>query len=136
MSRSAAGTVGVMLLMGFMAILLTAQEVVKRPPVTSHDLAGKEDCLTCHAIGAIPAVPDVPEDHGDWTNQSCQWCHSAESPMQANPVAGDTPHDVVGRRDCLMCHAVGAVPPAPDVPEDHEDLPNESCLICHRPSGI
>jgi hypothetical protein len=133
MSRPFASTMGVMLLLGFLASPLTAQV---KPPVTSHDLAGKENCLMCHTAGAMAPVPDVPANHKDWTNPSCQWCHSATSPLQANPVASATSHDLAGKANCLMCHAAGVMPPVPDAPANHKDLPNESCLICHNPSGF
>jgi hypothetical protein len=132
MNRPFASALGVMLLLGLLASPLTAQV---KPPVTSHDLAGKENCLMCHTPGAMPAVPDTPENHKDRTVQSCQWCHSATSPLQVNPEPNATSHDLVGKDNCLMCHAAGVMPPVPDAPESHKDLPNESCLICHKPSG-
>ena len=131
MSRSFAGVLGTMLFLGFMANPLTAQV---KPTVTSHDLAGKENCLMCHAIGVMPPVPDVPATHEGRASQSCQWCHAADSPLQT-AVARATSHDLAGKENCLMCHAAGVMPPVPDVLANHKGFPNESCVMCHKPAG-
>ena len=41
------------------------------------------------------------------------------------------PHSVEGQEDCLLCHAEG-VAGAPEIPEDHEGRPNETCQACHQ----
>lgn len=42
------------------------------PPAIPHDLAGREDCLSCHAPnGQVP----VPADHAGRENDMCPVCH-------------------------------------------------------------
>jgi hypothetical protein len=41
------------------------------------------------------------------------------------------PHDAAGKDNCMMCHAVGVMPPVPDVPASHEGRTNENCMWCH-----
>ena len=41
-------------------------------------------------------------------------------------------HDVEGRENCLMCHALDAMSP---FPENHADWPDSTCLSCHAPEG-
>ena len=133
MSRRFASLWGGLFLLGLLSAPLTAQEV--KPPVTTHDLAGKENCMMCHAVGVMPPVPDVPADHKARGNESCQWCHAANSPMQTKtlPPVG---HDLAGKDNCMMCHAAGVMPPVPDVPADHKGRANESCTWCHKPKAV
>jgi hypothetical protein len=100
----------------------------------SHDAAGKDNCLMCHAVGVMPPVPDVPADHEGRANETCLWCHAADSPMTTTG-APQTSHDLAGKENCLMCHAAGVMPPVPDVPADHEGRTNETCLWCHSKAG-
>ncbi|NNM07294.1 MAG: hypothetical protein HKO65_19530 [Gemmatimonadetes bacterium] len=123
---------GAFFLMAIMAGPLLAQE---KPPVTSHDLEGKENCLMCHAPEVMPPVPDVPETHEGRAVETCQWCHAADSPMQTTG-AKQTSHDLEGKDNCLMCHTAGVMPPAPDAPENHEGRGNETCLWCHTKAGL
>ena len=132
MSRRFASLSGTVFLMALMASPLMAQE---KPPVTPHDLAGKENCLMCHTPGVMAPVPDVPASHEGPGIESCQWCHAADSPMQGDG-ATQTSHDLAGKDNCLMCHTPGAMAPVPDVPASHEGRGNESCLWCHTPVGI
>lgn len=42
------------------------------PPAAPHELAGRSDCLSCHAVdGFVPA----PEDHAGRGSDACQTCH-------------------------------------------------------------
>jgi hypothetical protein len=50
------------------------------PPGVSHDLAGREKCLTCHKVG--PNVgkrggTDVPASHAAYKDTGCLGCHRA-----------------------------------------------------------
>ncbi len=45
------------------------------PNYIPHDLAGRDDCLMCHAPGAMDAVPNTPEDHEGRESSHCQMCH-------------------------------------------------------------
>ena len=135
MNRFLTSCLGGLFLLAILAGPLSSQEPVK-PKVTSHDLAGKENCMMCHAPGVMPPVPDAPaETHKGRGNESCQWCHAADSPMQT-VGATKTPHDLAGKDNCMMCHAAGVMPPATDIPaETHKGRGNETCLWCHTPGG-
>ena len=115
-----------------LATPLSAQAT--RPKATSHDLAGRDNCLMCHTAGAMEPGPDVPATHEGRTNEMCQWCHAADSPMiTADPAV--IAHDLAGRDNCLMCHTAGAMEPVPDVPASHAGRANEQCQMCHKPAG-
>lgn len=45
------------------------------PPTFAHDLAGRDNCLMCHAPGAMEPVPDTPQDHGGRESKHCLMCH-------------------------------------------------------------
>jgi len=45
------------------------------PPVIPHDLAGRDNCLMCHAPGAMEPVQDTPADHVGRENTNCRMCH-------------------------------------------------------------
>ncbi|MCL7961919.1 MAG: hypothetical protein M8860_03575, partial [marine benthic group bacterium] len=65
-----------MLLVG--ATSLSAQE---KPPVTPHDMAGKENCAMCHAEGVMGATKS-PASHEGFDQANCQLCHGESSPVQ------------------------------------------------------
>ncbi len=44
------------------------------PSEIPHDLAGRDDCLQCHAEGGLKPFPP---DHADRTSDVCQSCHEA-----------------------------------------------------------
>jgi len=100
----------------------------------SHDAAGKENCMMCHAVGVMPPVPDVPASHEGRGNETCLWCHAADSPMTTTGAPEPT-HDMAGKENCMMCHAAGVMPPVPDVPASHEGRGNETCGWCHIKAG-
>jgi hypothetical protein len=134
MNSRSLGLFSALFLASFLAVPSAAQEQEVKPPVTTHDLEGKENCMMCHAPEVMPPVPDVPENHEGKGNETCQWCHAADSPMQT-VGATDTSHDLEGKDNCLMCHTAGVMPPAPDAPETHEGRANETCLWCHKATG-
>jgi hypothetical protein len=43
-------------------------------PEIPHDLAGRDDCTSCHELGA-KAPTGMPADHKDRNNASCTGCH-------------------------------------------------------------
>ncbi|MEE8390610.1 MAG: cytochrome b/b6 domain-containing protein, partial [Anaerolineae bacterium] len=91
-------------------------------PVIPHPLEGREDCLLCHAADA---VSPFPADHVDWLVSTCQVCHAIEGEVGVLPPP--VKHSVVGRDDCLLCHAVDLLP------ESHQaaQFTSEECLLCH-----
>ncbi len=98
-------------------------------PAIPHPLEGRDDCLSCHGPSG---VKPTPSDHKGRTNGVCRDCHQ---PLEAkSEQAGPTipipfiPHVLVGRKDCLSCHALGGVKP---MPENHVGRNNDICLNCH-----
>jgi len=94
--------------------------------VIPHPLEGREDCLLCHAEGA--AVP-YPPDHVGRPSATCLVCHATTQEEGHLPVS--VKHDVEGRENCLMCHAVDLLPGS------HKTgaFSNSDCLLCHEPGG-
>ena len=133
MSRRFLNLSGALFLLGFLAGPLSGQA---KPTAPTHDLAGKDNCLMCHAVGVMPPVPDVPASHEGRESPTCLWCHAADSPMLTTGATATT-HDLAGKDNCLMCHAAGIMPPVPDVPESHgEDRTIATCTWCHKPAGF
>jgi len=130
MSRRLSSILGAMFLLVFLAGPLHAQMKTK---AMSHDPAGKDNCLMCHAVGVMEPVPDVPASHEGRTNGQCLWCHAPDSPMVTTGAKAPS-HDLAGKENCMMCHAAGVMPPVPDVPASHEGRTNEVCTWCHKPA--
>lgn len=122
---------GALVLLALFSVPVSAQT---KPTAVSHDLAGKENCMMCHAVGVMEPVPDVPASHEGRPNESCLWCHAADSPMIAAGAPSPT-HDMAGKENCLMCHTAGAMEPVPDVPASHAGRGNETCGWCHIKAG-
>lgn len=131
MNRFLTSCLGGLFLLAILAGPLSSQEPVK-PKVTSHDLAGKENCMMCHAVGVMPPAPDVPaETHEGRGNETCQWCHAADSPMQTVGAKAAPHQRATADTDCMSCHGPGANAEATDTPETHKGRENNTCLWCH-----
>ena len=103
--------------------------VASVPDPIPHSLDGREDCFTCHAIGAADA-PAVPPDH-EQDVQQCTLCHAVWTRPGIAAVAPPAiQHEVEGKEDCLTCHKIGTAG-APRVPDNHSGLPSAICLSCH-----
>jgi hypothetical protein len=121
------------------------------PPGIPHELAGRAECLGCHASGAA-SFPQVPQSHIDqnFTNGQCTTCHQptqagAEAPpTPTQPEAIETPTAIPqptipnippdhATSACGACHATGLLN-APKFPEDHAEYPHAICATCHKPS--
>ena len=122
---------GALVLLALMSSPVSAQMKTK---AMSHDPAGKENCMMCHAVGVMPPVPDVPASHEGRPVTSCLWCHAPNSAMVTTGAPAPS-HDMAGKENCMMCHAVGVMPPVPDVPASHEGRGNETCGWCHVKAG-
>ncbi len=94
--------------------------------VIPHPLEGREDCLMCHAEGG--AVP-YPPDHVGRPSSTCLVCHATTEAEEHLPAT--VKHDLEGRENCLMCHAVDLLP------ESHKTgaFSNSDCLLCHIPGS-
>jgi hypothetical protein len=131
MKRAIPSLLAVAMLVGFGVRTAAAQEEVK-PLAVSHDLEGRDNCLMCHKTGVMEA-PVAPESHVDRTNEVCLLCHGPDAPMQTADAAA-VAHDLEGRDNCLMCHKTGVME-APVAPENHAEIANEHCTMCHKPAG-
>jgi hypothetical protein len=112
----------------------TAPSAVAAPPpdeetllslmVIPHPLEGREDCLMCHAEGGT--LP-YPPDHVGRPSSTCLVCHATTEAEEHLPAT--VQHELEGRDDCLMCHAVDLLP------ESHKtgEFSNDDCLLCHMP---
>ncbi len=101
-----------------------------------HEIAGKEQCLTCHGP---KGVSPMPANHEGRPQESCLVCHKpgpTPTPGAAKPaagVAGAIPHALEGKEKCDQCHAgAGSLKP---VPADHAGRANDTCTACHKPAG-
>jgi len=47
------------------------------PPAIPHDLAGRDNCLTCH--NPEGGLKPAPKDHAGRANETCQACHKLKS---------------------------------------------------------
>jgi len=117
------------LLGGLLVTFAVAQTM--RPSQVLHDLAGRDNCLMCHAAGAMEPVTDVPATHEGWENVACLWCHGADAAMLTTDPPVIT-HDLAGRDNCLMCHAPGAMDGVVETPADHEGRESSHCQMCHK----
>ncbi len=107
--------------------------VVAVPAPIPHTLEGREECFTCHAIGAVDAPP-VPADH-DQDVTMCNTCHAVWlAPAIAAAAPPAIQHELDGRADCLTCHKLGTAD-APRVPDNHAGLTTAICLTCHTSVG-
>ena len=127
MTRRLFSLFGALLLMAALANSASAQLITK---AMSHDAAGKDNGMMCHAVGVMAPVPDVPASHEGRANEVCMWCHAADSPMTTTGAPLPS-HDLAGKDNCLMCHTAGVMEPVPDVPASHEGRVNENCVWCH-----
>jgi hypothetical protein len=126
----------------------SGQGAIAGAPLIPHEIAGREQCLTCHDPSG--SIRPAPQDHAGRTVDTCQTCHkpaSTSSEVTPQPTAPTEeegaeseggiggapliPHDLAGRDDCLACHnPVGGLRPAP---ADHAGRTNDSCQVCHKP---
>ncbi len=99
------------------------------PAPIPHSLEQRQECFTCHAIGAVDAPP-VPADH-EKDVTLCTTCHAVWlAPAIAAAAPPAIPHEVEGREDCLVCHKLGTAD-APRVPDNHNGLVGDICQTCH-----
>jgi hypothetical protein len=110
---------------------LQAQEAAK-PPLPSHDMEGKENCVMCHKVGGDMGA--MPASHEGFKSENCLLCHAESSPLQTGQAPPAIPHDMAGKENCAMCHASGVMG-ATKTPENHGDIKSESCGYCHKPAS-
>lgn len=97
------------------------------PPAIGHTLIGRSDCSLCHESGLLD-IPSEPTNHEGRTDQLCTICHKPLG--EESTGAGNTPHSITGREECLICHTTG-IASAPSAGDEMAGLSNEHCLLCH-----
>jgi hypothetical protein len=99
----------------------------RTPPRTLHPVAGRTECLSCHAPGANQHIKSTPAAHR-FGNAACAMCHR---PIEATPA--NLPHPPGDAfRDCLVCHVPDSPAGAPLPPAWHESFHPSICGICHQ----
>jgi hypothetical protein len=99
-----------------------------KPPVMTHEAAGREQCMMCHG-GAMEGIKAAPADHKGRGNETCLWCHAKDAEVQTNAVP-NIPHDTAGREQCAMCHS-GAMEGIKAMPASHKGRDVKTCTMCH-----
>ena len=103
----------------------------KKPPVMTHDKAGREQCAMCHG-GDIEGIKAMPAGHKGRANDACLLCHAKDSPLQTT-TPGPLSHPVAGREQCMMCHG-GAMEGMKAAPANHKSYDVKNCTLCHKPA--
>jgi len=103
----------------------------KKPPVMTHDKAGREQCAMCHG-GDIEGIKAMPAGHKGRANDACLLCHAKDSPLQTT-TPGPLSHAAAGREQCMMCHG-GAMEGMKAAPANHKGYDVKNCTLCHKPA--
>lgn len=102
-------------------------EQQRSPPQPLHQLAGKQECLSCHGRGANERITSIPADHR-FQNAMCPACHV---PVETAPPR--IPHPVGPRfPSCDMCHMPNSLANAPAPPASHRGFHASICRLCHE----
>ncbi|MBI3914831.1 MAG: NapC/NirT family cytochrome c [Chloroflexi bacterium] len=132
------------------------------PPPMKHELAGRTQCLGCHASGSA-SIPQVPQFHKDYEfpNSGCLNCHKSgltvtvsgaiatptRSATSATPATLQSPATAtkvpkpalaqpvnVTHTGQTKCRLCHAtgVATAPKSPPDHADFTDAMCVTCHK----
>jgi len=103
-----------------------AQANPKTPPRTPHALAGRVDCLGCHAAGAKQHVTSVPQAH-HYANAACAACHRVAATL---PPTSRHALDAAHTR-CAVCHVANSRVNAKAPPAAHAAYDASTCAMCH-----
>jgi len=112
-----------------LALVVTASVVYAQaaPPRMPHTPAGKEQCMTCHAVNTMPNVSDVPASHSAFQVAQCSMCHQ---PPQRPPAV--VPHGTTEAfAQCRTCHVANSPMGAPVPPAFHASYNLAICMLCH-----
>lgn len=107
-----------------------AQAVARPQPTrTPHALAGRAECLSCHAPGANEHITSAPQAHR-FANPACPACHRPAERMPPSPAhAFDASHTT-----CTTCHVENSPTGAKLPPASHQAYHASICPICHQPA--
>jgi hypothetical protein len=104
-----------------------AQAATHPAPRMPHPLAGKAECLSCHAADAGKQVVSVPASH-HFANTACQACHHlADTMPPSSPHAMDAVHT-----RCAVCHVANSRVGAKAPPASHATYDASVCVMCHQ----
>lgn len=108
-----------------------AAQAAARPqlPRTPHRTLNREDCLSCHAVGANEHVKPVPATEHNYTNATSLRCHRLAETM---PPRSQHQFDAAHER-CAVCHVAGNSVGAQPTPENHARRHISICTVCHEP---
>ena len=83
------------------------------------------------ACGAAPTATPVPTPTAAPTPTVVPTkAPAANTPAPSGGTPKVIPHDIVGREQCLTCHAAGGPKPVPAA--SHSAYTNAQCLTCHK----
>ncbi len=99
----------------------------KPAPRTPHALAGKADCLSCHATGANARITSVPAAH-KYPNTMCAACHRVAATL---PPSSAHAMDAAHTR-CAVCHVANNRVNAKVPPASHGAYDASTCKMCHE----
>ncbi len=121
-------------------------------PKTTHDVTGRENCLTCHPVGG--GVKPSPANHAGYGNAMCLGCHPAGGAASAppKPAAPKTPEPASPAQPAPAPANAPAAPAAQPVPSPQppstateqpggetskpvpptSPAPSPTCIDCHK----
>jgi len=114
-----------------LAAVVSAAQAQRNPPRTPHPVAGKEQCLTCHAANANRNIKSQPAAH-QFPVTTCIGCHPAVTtrPPAITHALG------AAFAQCRTCHKAGGPSGAKAPPVSHAQYNVAICATCHsRPAG-
>ena len=111
-----------------LAVLVHAAAAQQAPPKMPHPIAGKAQCLTCHAANANRHIRSQPASH-QFPVTACAGCHPA---VTNRPTA--VPHAMgAAFAQCRTCHKAGGAQGARVPPASHARYNVAICSMCHSP---
>ena len=118
------------------AIAFTGTALAERAlqPKTTHDVQGREDCLSCHPVGG--GVKPSPASHASYSNSMCLGCHpaGAAAAQPAPPTAA--PAQPAAAPPAPSTAPPTSQPTAPPAAATSQPAPQQqagpSCMDCHK----
>jgi hypothetical protein len=111
-----------------LAAVVSAAQAQQNPPKAPHPVAGKEQCLSCHAANANRNIRSQPVSH-QFPAATCVGCHPA---VTNRPTA--VPHNLgASFAQCRTCHKAGGPQGANAPPASHARYNVAICSMCHSP---
>jgi len=109
-----------------LAVVVNAAQAQQSPPKTPHPVAGKEQCLSCHAANANRNIRSQPTTH-QFPATTCVGCHPA---VTTRPPA--VPHALgTSFAQCRTCHKANGPQGAKRPPASHARYNVAICGMCH-----